>query len=364
MKKLFVMKFRILLLIGFSLVITNYNLATATISGTDTSKQPNEKIDTLINEVNQTKLVNVPMESKHPSKIVVMNNNDDNLWVLIGLPIFTLLLGIAIPLIIELLSKRRKSRKVLKRWVAELRCLESPIQKQIDSNEKFVREQSEKTFEIHSPTIYSILDCNIFQTMDKGELLQAIESIKKINYREAVKISNSTHGYINILTSTYYTLKDKFQRYLDEASSYISMFNDHFDDLLKAYADYGVELERETGQDPYITNATFKQITDLFSTHVLSKMETCDYNPFDLDTVFFRPLMYALSEIRFDERITPMKQHASKCVRAIKAIRMERRYVAINMQNVAEKYKVQLKDLTDIVQPLEKTNFQRKQNNL
>lgn len=312
------------------------------------------KADTLINEVGSTLSIDIPAELDYDSTLVVMNNSSDSMWITVGLPIFTLLLGIAIPLVIEWLSKRRKSRKVLRRWVAELRCLESPIQKQIEANEKFIAEQSEDTFEISAPTIFSVLDCNIFQTMDKGEFLQAIESVKKFEYKEAVKISNSTHGYINILINTYGVLWDKFQKYLDETSSYVSQFNDHFDDLLKAYADYGVELEKETGKDPYVTSPAFRQITDLFTAHVMPKMQTGDYNPFELDSVFFQPLMIALSALRLDERITPMKQNASKCVRMIKAIRMERRYVAINMQNVADKYREQLMELPTVLQPLEK----------
>lgn len=344
-------KLILLFTLTFSLIHVH---ATHNIDSNKTSDNTMLIIDTMINEENDSLLLDIPSDLNGLSKVVVMNNNEDNLWVSIGLPIFTLLLGIAIPLVIEWLSKRRKSKKVLKRWVAELRCLESPIQKQIEANEKFISEQSEQTFEISAPTIFSVLDCNIFQTMDKGEFLQAIESVKKIDYKEAVRISNSTHGYINILTNTYGVLWDKFQKYLDETSSYVSIFNDHFDDLLKAYADYGVELEKEAGKDPYATNLAFRQITDLFYAHVMPKMQTGDYNPFELDSVFFQPLMIALSVLRLDERITPMKQNASKCVRAIKLIRMERSYVAINMQNIADKYKEQLKELPLVLLPLEK----------
>lgn len=311
------------------------------------------KIDTMYVMNNDSILFNTPLESNGLSKVLIMSNSDDNLWVSIGLPIFMLLLGIAIPLLVDRFSKRRKSKKILKRWVAELRCLESPIQKQIEANEKFITEQSEETFEINAPTFSNVLDCNIFQTMDKGEFLQAIESIKKIDYKEAVKISNSTHGYINILTNTYATLMDKFQKYLDETSNYVSIFSEHFDELLKAYADYGVALEKQTGEDPYITNNEFRQITDLFSVHVMPNLDTGKYNVFELETVFFQPLLKLLSELRLDERINPMKSHLSKCVRAIKAIRMERIYVAKNMENVADNYKSQLTELENVVQPLE-----------
>ena len=91
-------------------------------------------VDTLINKENDSLLLDIPSDVNEVSRVVVMNNNEDNLWVSVGLPIFTLLLGIAIPLVIDWLFKIQKSRIVLKRWVAELRCLESPIQKQIEAN--------------------------------------------------------------------------------------------------------------------------------------------------------------------------------------------------------------------------------------
>ena len=226
------------------------------------------------------------------------------------------------------------------------------MKNQIESLEKFIGEHNEESFEFPKPVVYSILDCSIFNSLDKGELMSAIQYSKGSNYDIAVSVSNSINGFISIQIYTYEVLKDKFNDYKDESSKHINSFSESLQGLMRANAELGVEIEKETGEDP-ANNPNYRAILDLFSVHIMPRMQDGKFNPFEMDGNFFQPLISVLSEMRLDERIRPVTAYASSCVTNIQKLRMERVYVIENMTNVISNYKNQIDDLKIVVEKIQ-----------
>lgn len=292
----------------------------------------------------------IPEDS--PKKVITMKPTSSNFTYIF--PIITLVLGIFLNKLWDYSSARSKSSKVGKRWIAELRFLETPINQQIDALDAYLRSQTDSTFEIQEPAIYASLDCEIFKTLDKSELLRYLE-IKKTNYAEAVKTSNSTHGYINILMHTYESLKEKFEAYLSESSNLTRSFSNNLGALRMAYADYGVELEKKNGgQDPVSVHSEFAQLTTLMGTHIVPLMQSGEYNPFEMQQNFFGPFLMILSSLRLDDDAKPLTKLTSSCLTDIAGLRMERRYLEENFTIILDRYRRSLSELSTVVDNLEK----------
>lgn len=291
----------------------------------------------------------IPNDSQ--KKVITMKPASNNFTYIF--PIITLVLGILLNRGWDYYNARSKSDKIGKRWIAELRFLETPISQQIDALDTYVQNQTEATFEIQSIAIYSSLDGSIFKTLDKSELLRYLE-LKKNCYAEAVKVSNSTHGYINILTHTYEALKDKFEDYLNATSNITTSFSKNLSALRIAYADYGVAIEKKNpGKDPIKINPDFAHLTNLMSIHILPKMQTGDYNPFEMDQNFFAPFLKILSNIRLDDDSRTLTTFTSACLTDIAGLRMERQYLRINFTTISDRYKESLSELDNVVANLE-----------
>lgn len=295
------------------------------------------------------------IETKSKNNNVSYNTESANSgtnWINYILPIITLFLGVGLNKGLDYWSDKKRLKKALKRWAAEIRSLEEPMHNQIDALEKFIGENNEDVFEFPNPVVYAILDCSIFSSLDKGELMEAIQRTKGVNYDIAVPISNSINGFISIQVSTYDVLKDKFHEFKNEFSKHVNSFSSNLQALLRANAEYGVELERATGKDP-ATIPEYKAILDLFSVHVFPQMKDGNYNPFQMDADFFQPMISILSHLRLDERTKYLMTCVSNCIVDIGKLRMERVYMTSNMNTIIDKYKNQIDDLKDVVGKIE-----------
>jgi len=316
-------------------------------SNTIVSKQ---KTDT-INKISDTLDLNCK-KRKCSLKVQMVKEESPIEFLKYLLPIFTLLLGIAINKTLDYWSDKKKIKKAGKRWIGEIRCLETPMKTQIEVLEAFLITHSKETFETPKLAIYSILNCEIFKSLDKGELLKYIKFNKKSDYKEIVKASNTIHGYINIITNLYETLKVVFENYKSDASNYVNSMNNNLQLLLREFADYGVLLEKELGTDP-VNDSRLRPILDLISKHIQPKRQTGDYNVFELENVFFIPLLSILSHLRLDERTRNLSVYTSNCLNDIKGIRMEKKYLTDNMTYIIDSYKKQLKDIENIINIIE-----------
>lgn len=308
--------------------------------------------DSVVTEINDTVLIN-PENSKI-SLVVVKEKSNEDYWKYI-IPILTLLLGIAINKGLDWLSDRKKTKKAGKRWVAEIRSLENPINTEIGYLEAFLVEHNKETFITPQLPILSILNCEVFKSLDKSELLNYIELNRKKTHQDAVHTSNRTNGFISILTNLYEQLIEKFNKYLTETSKHSVSFSRNLQAFMREFAYYGVSLEQELGGDP-MQNENYKAIADLITEYITPHTEDGKYALFELEQEFFIPMLPILANLRFDERSKPLALAVSGCLNEIKGVKMEKGYFRENVETIISRYKKQSGEVKKIVEGIEGTS--------
>lgn len=310
-----------------------------------------QKTDTIKSTPKDTLHITLPSCSEKTNVYFIKEPTKENLFKDV-LPILTLLLGIAINKILDWLKDKRKITKAGERWVAEIRSLESPIVQQMELLQKSLDNEQKKEYSFLNLQIVPVLDCEIFKSLDKSDLLKFIQRHKKNNYAEAVKISNQTHGFVSIMIRLYSTLQEKYKEYTQGVSKHTATVNENLQALSKAFAYYGAAIEQEIQADPS-GDARVKPISDLFDKYIEPHRDDGAYDLFELNDYFFQPLTKIFAMLRHDQRSYPMADATLACINAIKGIRMEKHYWAENTKSIIELYQEQLKALPTLANNVE-----------
>lgn len=268
-------------------------------------------------------------------------------------PIITLLLGIGINRFIDFRNDRKKIKKSGKRWLSELRVLKKPIEKQIENIDTFLIEHNnQEKYTFPRPELVSTLDCEVFITLDKSELVEFLEKFKNNKFHEAVENSSEINSFITILKSTYDNFRRVFEEYKQNVSLHTTSVSRNLQAFMKEFGIYGVLLEQELNDEP-INDPRYRPILDLMDSEIAPYLDNSNYDLYKLEKDFFKPLIYILSGLRLDERTYPMLENARNCVTEIKAIRMEKHYLNINFKNIKDSY-LESKDwLPDVIKTIE-----------
>jgi hypothetical protein len=323
------------------------------ISSDSLLKQTSQKVDTTILLFNKKEL-NIPISADNLTKVVMVKEKTKVDWLKYLLPIFTLLLGIWIKELIEKRSTKKKIKKSGARWIAELRSVEEPLKKQIQTLEEYLVEHEKEDFEIQNLQVYSSLNGEVFKSLDKNELIKYIQlNNKKTDFKEIVKISNSTNGYVSILVHLYETLREKFNRYLSGISEHTTSLSLSLQSFSSEFRDYGVELEKELNADP-INDARYKPIAELYSSQIMPYLRDGNFNPFVLKREFFQPLVEILAHMRLDPRTKGLASSMTKGINAVKGIELEKQYMSKNLKSIIKQYKEQLVELEKLITKIEK----------
>lgn len=334
---------------GYETIVYGSTKNNNPVLSTDTTT--NDTIELLIK--NNDKL-DIPITNDRVTKVILAKEKSKFDFLGYLLPILTLLLGIWIK---EYLDKENESKKIKKsgeRWIAELRSLEEPLKKQIQTLKEFKEEHEKEEFNIPTIKFYSALNGEVFKSLDKNELIQFIEiNNKKSAFEDIVLISNQTHGFTSILIHLHDSLKEKFNKFLNETSKYVDALNSSLQSFGVAFADYGVELEMELKADPS-GDKRYKPLADLYSDYIIPHLEDGKFNPYELKQEFFLPTLKILSQNRFDPRIKPMLIAVNAALNAIKGIEMEKHYMTKIINKMIGYYEKQLEDLEVVVKKINK----------
>lgn len=309
--------------------------------------------DTIILDFDKNELL-IPLERDNLTKVVMVKEKSKVDWLKYLLPIFTLFLGIWIKERLEKRSNKKKIKKSGERWIAELRSLEEPIKKQIQSLEEYAKDHEKEDFKIRNLQVYSSLNGELFKSLDKNELIKYIElNNKKTDFKEIVKISNSTNGYVSILVHLYETLREKFNRYLSGTSKHTTSLSLSLQEFSSAFKDYGVELEKELQSDP-LDDVRYKPIAELYSSQIMPNLKEGKFNPFVLRKEFFLPLVDILAYLRLDPRTKGLASAMTNGLNAIKGIELEKDYMSKNLNSIITQYKEQLTELDKLINKIAK----------
>ena len=317
-------------------------------------KEPLKTNDTIILNFDKDELV-LPLKQDNLTKVIMVKEKSKVDWLKYLLPILSLFLGIGIKELLEKRSNKKKTKKAGERWVAELRSLEEPIKKQIRSLKEFLEEHEKEDFKTPRLQIYSSLNGEVFKSMDKNELIKFIElNNSKNEFKEIVKISNRTNGYVSILVHLHETLREKFEKFLTGISTHTTSLSLSLQSFNSAFREYGVELERELNAEPY-NDPRYKPIADLYSAQIIPYLQGGNFNPFVLEKEFFIPLVGILAGLRLDGRTKELASAMTAGLNAIKGIQLEKQYMSENIKTLLKHYKEQMTDLENIIKGIEVT---------
>jgi hypothetical protein len=256
------------------------------------------------------------------------NKKEKKDYINLFLPILTLLLGFFLNRGYEYFAEKRRIKKDGERWIAELRSLEEPLDAQISSLKEFLTIHEQDKFETPEIKVFQILNCEVFKSLDKSNLLKYLESRHK-DFPKAIQLSNNFHTYISAIAFSYDDITRRFNDYLNQASTHVDLFNAHLHQMMQSFAFYGVILEKKTNESP-TNNDTFRQIHELFKKYIYPHTEDGEIDLFSLQSNFLKPLLDIISVNRLDENLKEISIHSSNCNLEIKAVRAEKEYLIKN----------------------------------
>lgn len=165
MKKFTITTFLVLL------ILLNFNVS----ASTEKNNSRGVKYDTISQNVAQKESV-VKLNPRQDVKIIlakeVVPTPDNAKWIV---PLITLILGFLLNRIYEYISSKFRVKRAGKRWVIELQNAVALIPDQIINLEEFRVKVSQDTIDKPQLSIISTIRGDIFQSLDKNDLLQYIE---------------------------------------------------------------------------------------------------------------------------------------------------------------------------------------------
>ncbi|SFE00963.1 hypothetical protein [Thermophagus xiamenensis] len=266
-------------------------------------------------------------------------------------PILTLILGFFLNRGYDYFSQKEKIKKDGQRWITELRCLEQPLQDQKQSIEDFLKEQAIDKFDTPELKINEILNCEIFKSLDKTNLLKYLDAKNKDFYK-AVEFSNSVHGFISSLQYISKTIKSRFNEYIENSSKHFDLFNEYLQQLMQNIVQYGLKIEQTTGKNPF-EDLTYKQIWVLVEKFILPHSEDGNIEVFSFQKNFIVPLNDLISKNRLNDDLREMSVITSKCNMEIKALRMEKRYLKDNFIKIISYLDKSKQNLDKLIEKIE-----------
>lgn len=266
-------------------------------------------------------------------------------------PILTLILGFILNRGYDYFSQKNRIKKDGQRWITELRCLDQPLKEQKQSIKKFLKEQAIDKFDTPELIIHDILDCEIFKSLDKTNLLKYLDAKNK-DFDKAVELSNSIHGFISSLQYISKTIKSRFNENIENSSKHIDLFNVYLQQLMLNFAQFGVKIEQETGIDP-IHDPIYKQIWDLFEKFIIPHSNDGNIEIFSFQKNFIIPLGNLISQNRLNNDLREMSVISSNCNMEIKAIRMEKRYLTENYTKIISYLDKSKQNLDELIKKIE-----------
>lgn len=272
-------------------------------------------------------LVNKPQVSQ-----IIYAEHENKIDVLMGylFPIIMLLLGVGIDRFILYLSERNRIKKIGKRWVAELKSLKIPIQKQQENFREFITEYSDKTnrFDIPDISLHLSINGEKFEALGKEDLYEYLEV--RLKEDKAIEVFNKIISIISILRVTYDQLKRVYNDFKTGSTTYINAYNSN----LQVYIREILKLQSQT---PMLgmSEQDFNQLKNLYQDEIDSKMP--NINIFETKNSFILPSLKLLGKYNINDLIT-LNSSLMSCLDNIQGLKNEKQYIKNNIQKITATY--------------------------
>lgn len=290
--------------------------------------------------------------SSNPVNLVISEEKSDDTLTGVLIPIGTFVLGYLINYLIGVISNRKELNRSYRRWRAEISSLRSPMMNQIESLKQFISDQNDDEYTLSNPVVFAGLSCEVFKTLDKGEFLKAVQInlkgySKDENLKEALRVCNSTLGYIEMVSANYSNFVKKTNEFLGDSGALFKEFNKNYSELFLAYRDMGIELEGKTGGQP-TSIPEFNQMVLLMKKYI-DPEDSPSNDIFDLEKNLFMKLDPLITSLRAYDSYPALYRFNHACVTNIRLIRQERVYLNHHINGAISNYEELLGELDDIV---------------
>ncbi|PXV66818.1 hypothetical protein CLV62_10478 [Dysgonomonas alginatilytica] len=280
-------------------------------------------------------------------------NDNSNIFNILNviIPIVTLFLGVGLDKIIGYFSNKKRITKVGNRWVAELYSLQGAFIPQIESLTSFKNQLTPEDSNIPNPILQIILRGSIFSSFDKYDLLEYIElKNKNIDWKQSVNISNQAVGYTTKISSIYETLIQNINEFKANSSLYTTSLSRDLQQFQRSMTVFAQDMEELTDMQ---STELLRKVYELYRTHFAPHLEDSNFNPFDMENNFFKPLLEILSPHRKNMSVVALVNAITPCLNNIKAILLEKTYMRINLEHVIRIYEGLNEELPIIVEKVD-----------
>ncbi len=271
------------------------------------------------------------------SQIVYTEHKESpNAFYGIIFPIITLILGVAIDRLAQVLSDKGKMKRNGKRWKNELESCILPIQKQIEALSDFTRNYCDnpQRYDIPSISVYPMLKGTTFASLNKEDLQDYLEckNDSKTSVQERFyKITT----LVMSLELIYQSFIEAYTSFKQSSSRQIEVFN-------TVQLEYSQLLLATSSKVPVeMAEGDYERLAQLFDNAFSTYPNV---NLFNLETPFISPSLSVLSRYGKQE-YKNMNDKLIEMRYCINGLVLEKGYLKTNLLNVIEQYNLCLNAL-------------------
>ncbi len=252
-------------------------------------------------------------------------------------PIITLLIGVWIKTAISSRADKRRSKKVGKRWVAELSAQSADIENQIEAFNTFITSYCDNRNRFDIPNIsYGFINIRNFDALGKEDLYDYLgQLLKKHDLEKVDDTYRKITSIISALESINSQVKNHIQRFLDRNNALVEAYNANL-----------VQYDKLLRQIPVgylgISDST---IINLRIIHYMICKNMPQINIFDCEDSFVIPSLKILRSNPFPPALDDTLQN---CLNITLGLRNEKAYIKSNLESANTQYRKVLDKIAEI----------------
>lgn len=281
----------------------------------------------------------------------IAEKKEDSLFVDVALPFITLILGAMLTLLIDGYRARSLTWQSGQRWIAESKVYSAIVASQIPHLQKVLDTEDPNVWGIHELVMATNLDGEIFNGMNKEELLRHLKKDGKMALDEAVKLSNGFTGDVSLLQHLHGQLLEIYESYKNNIGKACRQVNGKLQEIGALLGEWQTAMEQRpiTPQELATLTAAFR----LWTTQVVQKDRDEVSNLFLLEASFLDPLIAAIVDLRADDRILAILNIIAQCKHTIEWVRDEKRVLIELADKLKNRYQRGVDHLKDTVSKTE-----------
>lgn len=293
----------------------------------------------------------IKIKDPSPEFTIQLIQDDDNIVVIV-LPILTLILGVFLEKGWEAIKENRKFHKNIKRWKLELYGLIKPLENQANSLKEFNSELKKNKDIMPSLGFETALDCEVFNLLERTELLDYYQKIQELKEKDALEKVNKISANIKATKFYHNLIIEKYNDYKSGRSAHTSAFNQSLNAILLEFnlmkPKYRTLIETDQKVQKHFVN-----IDSLIKNEIEPYKEKGDFKLFEMKEKFFEPLIAELNEISQNVDAQKIFENSQNCLNQLKGIEREIEYVTTNFNNFKKQLETSKSNFDDLIKSLQ-----------